>query len=53
MVTAHEAGLRCVGVKEEEERFGKPDFALEKSRSLAGGKDGGPIHERAAMNARL
>jgi hypothetical protein len=52
MTAAHEAGLRCVGVKEDDERFGKPDFALEKSRSSSG-KDGGPIHERAAMNARI
>ena len=44
--------MRCVGVKEEDERFGKPDFALEKSRSFSG-KDGGLIHERAAMNAKI
>jgi hypothetical protein len=53
MTTAHEVGLRCVGVKEEDERYGKPDFALEKSRSLTGGKDGKPIHKRAAQNATI
>ena len=53
MTTAHEVGLRCIGVMESDERFGKPDFEQEKARSLTGGKGGKPIHERARMNARM
>ena len=52
MTAAHEAGLRCVGVKEDDERYGKPDIGLEKSRSQTG-KDGRPIHERATQNATI
>jgi hypothetical protein len=53
MATAHEQKLRCVGVRETELRHGKPDFALEKSRALFGGKDGGPVNENAPANVRL
>ena len=42
MTTAHEVGLRCIGVMESDERFGKPDFEQEKARSLTGGKGGKP-----------
>eukprot|EP01045_Picozoa_sp_COSAG04_P037112 COSAG04_NODE_9327_length_873_cov_1.980620_2_plen_129_part_01 len=55
MATAHAEGLRCVGVMETDERHGKPDFALEKSRARTGGKDGGPVHEKhdVEMNLKL
>jgi hypothetical protein len=53
MHTAHCSGLKFVGVKEDDERHGKPDFAQEKARAMEGGKDGGPVHEHAAGNLHL
>jgi GTPase SAR1 family protein len=53
MATAHAERLRCVGVMETEERRGKPDFALEKSRALTGGCDGGPVNVNAPRNIHL
>ena len=53
MAAAHAAGLRCVGVMETEPRHGMPDFALEKSRALTGGKDGGPVNANAPQNVHL
>mgnify|MGYP003322286436 CR=1 FL=1 len=53
MATAHAEGVRCIGVMETDERHGKPDFALEKSRARTG-KDGGPVHEKhVEANLRL
>jgi len=53
MATAHEEQLRCIGVMETEDRRGKPDFALERSRALTGGRDNGPVHPSATHNVRL
>ena len=54
MATAHEAGLRCIGVMETDPRHGMPDFALEKERARTGGKAGGPVHAtHVEMNLRL
>ena len=54
MATAHEAGLRCIGVMETDPRHGEPDFALEKERARTGGKAGGPVHSvHVEMNLRL
>eukprot|EP01046_Picozoa_sp_COSAG06_P102431 COSAG06_NODE_48596_length_331_cov_0.625000_1_plen_98_part_01 len=50
---AHAERLRCIGVMETEERRCKPDFVLEKSRALTGGKDGGPVNANAARNLHL
>ena len=54
MATAREHGLQCVGVMETDERHGKPEFALEKSRARTGGRGGGPVHTRhVEENLRL
>ena len=53
MRTALEQELRFVGVMETELRHGKLDFALEQSRGLTGGKDGGPVNENAPDNVHL
>ena len=53
MNTAHAERLRCIGVKEEDERHGKPDFAEEKTRAMGGGEGGGPINENARHNIHL
>ena len=53
MTTAHEGSLRCIGVMETDERYGKPNFALEKLRALTGGRDGGPVHVDAQRNLHL
>eukprot|EP01043_Picozoa_sp_COSAG02_P031301 COSAG02_NODE_2036_length_10039_cov_174.290040_1_plen_1339_part_00 len=53
MAMAHAERLRCIGVMETEERRCKPDFELEKSRALTGGKDGGPVNANAARNLHL
>ena len=53
MATARKHGLTVVGVKEEDPRFGKPDFEQERHRGMNGGRDGGPVHELAAENLEL
>eukprot|EP01043_Picozoa_sp_COSAG02_P010925 COSAG02_NODE_395_length_23127_cov_130.205663_9_plen_1340_part_00 len=53
MATAHAARLRCVGVKETDERHGTPDFALERERALKGGERGEGVHEKAPQNLHL
>eukprot|EP01047_Picozoa_sp_COSAG01_P058502 COSAG01_NODE_6904_length_3445_cov_3.883465_3_plen_87_part_00 len=53
MCAAREHNLNIIGVKEEDIRFGLPDFALERQRALTGGKDEGPVHEQALENIRL
>eukprot|EP01046_Picozoa_sp_COSAG06_P014552 COSAG06_NODE_905_length_11625_cov_24.210394_4_plen_1137_part_00 len=53
MRTARENRLRIIGVKEEDERHGKPDFGLEKSRCLSGGLDGTPVNTHARQNLVL
>ena len=52
MAAARKVGVRIVGVMETDERHGKPDFALEKSRARAG-NGGGPVHDEAEANLRL
>ena len=52
MTTAHEHGLRCIGVVETDERKGKPDMGLEKSRALTG-RRGGPVNPNAMHNVHL
>ena len=53
MTTAHEKGLRCIGVMETDDRKGRPDFGLEKSRALTGGSGGGPVNPNAKHNVHL
>eukprot|EP01051_Picozoa_sp_SAG22_P017217 SAG22_NODE_2604_length_2395_cov_1.718641_3_plen_350_part_00 len=53
MATARKHGLTVVGVKEEDGRFGKPDFELERQRGMTGGADGGPVHVEAHLNLEL
>jgi hypothetical protein len=58
MATARKHGLTIVGVKEEDVRFGKPDFELERQRGMMGGKVGadgvcGPVHLQAPENLEL
>ena len=53
MTTAHEKGLRCIGVMETDDRIGRPDLGLEKSRALTGGSGGGPVNPNAKHNVHL
>ena len=53
MTTAHEKGLRCIGVMETDDRKGRPDFGLEKSRALTGGSGGRPVNPNAKHNVHL
>jgi hypothetical protein len=53
MHAAHRAGLNFVGVKEDDSRHGKADFALEKLQAMEGGTDGGPVNEHAEDNLHL
>jgi hypothetical protein len=46
IATAHEEGLRCIGVMETDPRHGQPDFVQEKTRARTGGKDGAPVHDK-------
>eukprot|EP01048_Picozoa_sp_COSAG05_P015867 COSAG05_NODE_1967_length_3771_cov_3.260076_1_plen_352_part_00 len=52
MSMAWKQELNFVGVLETEERFCKPDFALEKKRAKTG-NSGGAVHANAARNVRL
>ena len=60
MTTAHVEGLRCIGVKETDDRHAIADFALEKERARTGGKNADgvadgqtPVHALAEQNLRL
>jgi hypothetical protein len=53
MSTAHAERLRCVGVMEDDERHGKPDFGQEKQRALTGAEGGQPVNGNAARNIHL
>ena len=54
MAAARKVGVWIVGVMETDDRHGKPDFGLEKSRARTGGEGGGPVHEtHTEMNLQL
>jgi hypothetical protein len=60
MAAAHRAGVGFVGVKEDDDRYNKPDFALEKSRARQGGKnaagvfdDATPVSQHVQQNLQL
>eukprot|EP01047_Picozoa_sp_COSAG01_P009926 COSAG01_NODE_415_length_17322_cov_14.785926_3_plen_857_part_00 len=53
MAAARKHGLTIIGVKEDDPRFGAPNFALEKQRALTGGRGGGPVNEHAEDNVVL
>ena len=52
MHAARRHGLSIIGVMETDDRCGKPDFRLEKSRALTG-KSGLPMNVHAADNVHL
>ena len=52
MTTAHEQELRCIGVMETDERKGRPDMGVEKSRALTG-RGGRPVNPNAIHNVHL
>ncbi len=57
MAAAHKAGVPFVGVQEQMIEHDKPDFALEKSRALTGGKDEAgntaPVSKHVEQNLQL
>jgi hypothetical protein len=53
MNTAHEEGLRCIGVMETDERHGQPNFEEEKKRARAGGTGGDLVHTSVQQNLKL
>lgn len=53
MAEARKAGLKIVGVMEEDPRFGRPNLQEERRRALTGGEHGGPVHPEAEVNIEL